>query len=153
MLGTSEGWSVVHFDKRTSERAYYILDRLNSRAYLMTVLKTLFIPKHYSKVGDGFIVLLCRDYGHPERAFFRNSQIFGLGQTNGAENVLGILGIFDQFISTHFGTVGSLSTFSFIINHYFSKKPSFYIQIPIIYLGVGVEFGPETIKNLDIVCP
>ena len=49
------------------------------------------------------------DYGHPERAFLRKSQTFGLGQTNWAENFGGIWGIFDQFISTHIGTVCPLS--------------------------------------------
>ena len=27
------------------------------------------------------------DYGHPERAFFQKFEIFGLGQTNWAENL------------------------------------------------------------------
>jgi hypothetical protein len=47
------------------------------------------------------------DYGHPERAFFQKSHTFGLGKTNWAEKFWGIWGIFSQFISTHFGTVGS----------------------------------------------
>ena len=37
-----------------------------------------------------------------------------LGQTNWAENFGGIWGIFDQTISTHFGTVSHLSMFSII---------------------------------------
>ena len=50
------------------------------------------------------------DYGHPERAFLQKSETFGLGQTNWAENIGGIWGIFGQTtgirtISTHFGTV------------------------------------------------
>ena len=51
------------------------------------------------------IVVAETDYGHPERAFFRKPQTFGLGQTNWAEKYWGIWGIFGQFISTHFSTV------------------------------------------------
>ena len=47
------------------------------------------------------------DYGHPDRDFFLKSQAFGLEQTNWNENVWGIWGIFGQFISKHFGTVGA----------------------------------------------
>ena len=36
------------------------------------------------------------DYGHPDRAFFWKSETFGLGQTNWAENIGGIWGIFGQ---------------------------------------------------------
>ena len=36
------------------------------------------------------------DNGHPERAFFQKSETFGLGQTNWAENIGGIWGIFGQ---------------------------------------------------------
>ena len=51
---------------------------------------------------------------------------------------------------THFGTPCPCFP---LINHYFYKKLSLYIQIPKIYFGVGVEFGPERIRNLVIVCP
>ena len=40
------------------------------------------------------------DYGHPERAFFQKFEIFGLGQTNWAENLWGIWAISGQTIST-----------------------------------------------------
>jgi hypothetical protein len=66
-------------------------------------------PQKCEKISH---IVLTMDYGHPKRAFFRKSQTFGLGQTNWAENFWGIWGIFGQFISTHFGTVGSLSMFS-----------------------------------------
>ena len=33
------------------------------------------------------------------------------------------------------------------------QKISLYIQIPIIYVGLGYEFGPQRIKDLAIVCP
>jgi hypothetical protein len=87
-------------------------------------------------------------------SFFRKSQIFWLGLINWAEKFWGIWGIFGQFISTHLGTVDSLSMFSILIkiNHYFYKK-QFYIQIPKIHLGVGVEFGPERNRYLVIVGP
>ena len=39
-------------------------------------------------------------YGHPERAFFQKFENFGLGQTNWAEVLWGILGISGQIIST-----------------------------------------------------
>ena len=39
-----------------------------------------------------------------------------------------------------------------LINHYFYKKLSLYIQIPTIYLGLGFEFGPQRIRDLVIVC-
>ena len=32
-------------------------------------------------------MMLSTDYGHPERAFFRKFETFGLGQTNWAENL------------------------------------------------------------------
>jgi hypothetical protein len=52
------------------------------------------------------------DNGHPDRAFFQKIETFGLGQTNWAEILGGILGIFGQFISTHFCTFGPFSMFS-----------------------------------------
>ena len=45
----------------------------------------------------------------PRESFFRELQTFGPGQTNWAENLGGILGIFGLSISTHFGTVSPLS--------------------------------------------
>ena len=83
------------------------------------------------------------DYGNPERAFFRKSQTFGLGQTNWAGNLGGI--------GTHFVLWVPCPCFP-LINHYFHKKLSLYIQMPKNYLGVGVEFWPERIGNLVIVC-
>jgi hypothetical protein len=42
-----------------------------------------------------------------------------------------------------------------LINHYFYKKLSLYVQIPNKYLGLGFdfEFGPQRIWDLAIVCP
>jgi hypothetical protein len=41
------------------------------------------------------------DYEHPERDFFQKFHFLGLGQTNLAENFLGVWDIFGRFISTH----------------------------------------------------
>jgi hypothetical protein len=70
-----------------------------------------------------------------------------LGQTIWADKLWGIWGIFG-----HFGTVSPCFP---LINHYFYKKLSLYIQIPNIYLGLGFEFefGPHRISDLAIVCP
>ena len=40
-----------------------------------------------------------------------------------------------------------------LINHYFYKKLSLYIQITNVYLGLEFEFGPQRIRDLAIVCP
>jgi hypothetical protein len=40
------------------------------------------------------------DNGHPDRAFFQKFETFGLGQTNWAEILGCILGIFIQTIGT-----------------------------------------------------
>ena len=46
------------------------------------------------------------------------------------------------------------SVFGFSLsNKQNSLKQNIYIQIPKKYLGVGVEFGLERIRNLGIVCP
>jgi len=51
----------------------------------------------------------------PNEAFFSlKSRTFGLGQAIWADKFWGIWGIFDRFISTHFGTVSPLSMFSII---------------------------------------
>ena len=44
--------------------------------------------------------LLPTDNGHPERAFFQKFETFGLGQTNWAEILGGILAISSQTIGT-----------------------------------------------------
>ena len=91
------------------------------------------------------------DYGQPMMPSFK-SQTFGLGQTIWADKLWGIWNIFGQFISTHFGIVSPLFPFP-LFNHYFYKNQSLYIHIPNIYLGLGFEFGPQRIRNLDIGCP
>ena len=50
----------------------------------------------------------------PNEAFFHQNQELLDGQTNWADKVWGIWGIFGRTISTHFGTVSPLSMFSII---------------------------------------
>ena len=77
---------------------------------------------------------LITDYGHPERVFFENPKLFGLGL---------------QIRPKSFGTFGvflALSMLSVYQPLFLQKTKTFYIQIPKIHLGVGVEFGPERIR-------
>jgi hypothetical protein len=69
--------------------------------------------------------------------FFIESQTFGLGQTIWADKCWGIWGIFSQFISTHFGSVSTMSLFS--INQPFSlqKTKSLYPN-PKYLFGIGI---------------
>ena len=46
-------------------------------------------------------MVLASDNGHPERAFFQKFKTFGLGQTNWAEILGGILAISSQTIGTN----------------------------------------------------
>jgi hypothetical protein len=62
------------------------------------------------------------------------------------------LGYFNQFTSTHFGTVSPLSMFS-VNQPLFLQKLSLFIKIPNIYLQLGFEFGMQRIRDLAIVCP
>ena len=64
----------------------------------------------------------------------------------------GIWGIFDRFISTYFGAVDSLSMFNINQSLFLQKTKPLYPN-PNKYLGAGVEFWPERIRNLVIVCP
>ena len=53
-----------------------------------------------NKIELNWINVAGTDYGQPERAFFQKFETFGLGQTNWAEILWGILGISGQIIST-----------------------------------------------------
>ena len=77
------------------------------------------------------------DYGHPEKAFFQKSRTYEPGKTFWAEMFWGIWGIFGRTISTHFGTVSSLSMFSIIQPLFLQKTKPF--------LGFEFEFGPKSI--------
>ena len=104
----------------------------------ITVQLCIFLCKKGEKLRSSVLNLTGKpcivkptDYGHAERAFFRKSQTFWLGQTNWAVNFGAIWGIFDQTISTHFGTVSPVPCPCFpSFNHYFYKKLSLYIHIP-----------------------
>jgi hypothetical protein len=51
-----------------------------------------------------------------------------------------------RFSKLQFGSVPSIPVAVLaLFNHYFYKKLSLYIQLPNIYLGVGLEFGPQRI--------
>ena len=52
------------------------------------------------KAADFAYLVHNTNNGHPERAFFQNFETFGLGQTNRAENLGGILAISSQTIGT-----------------------------------------------------
>ena len=52
------------------------------------------------------------DYGHPMKPFFIKAPNFWTWADNLACRFWGILGIFEKFINTHFGTVNPLSMFS-----------------------------------------
>ena len=61
-------------------------------------------------------------------------QTLGLGQTNWADKFWGIWGIFDQTISTHFGTVSPLSMFSITQLLFLQKTKPLYPH-PKYFLG------------------
>ena len=74
------------------------------------------------------------DYRHPEKVFIQKSQTFGFGQTNWADNFWGIWGTFGRFISTYFGTVGSLSMFSINQPLFLQKNQAFISNSQILIL-------------------
>ena len=86
-----------------------------------------FLEWHYRTI-------LNTHYGQQERAFFGKSQTFGLGQTNWAQIFWGILGIFEQFISTNLGAVSPFSMFS--INQSLFLQKSLYPN-PKYLFGIG----------------
>ena len=53
-------------------------------------------------VKNSSVSCTCTDNGHPETAFFQKFETFGLGQTNWAEILGCLLGIFSQTTSTIF---------------------------------------------------
>ena len=100
------------------------------------------------------ILKIIYDHGlrTPNESFFhKKSQTFVPGQTIWENKFWGICGIFEQYISTHFGTVSPLSML-FINQPLFFHKLSLYIQIPNIYLECGFEFELQRIRDLAIVC-
>ena len=85
------------------------------------------------------------DCRQPEWAFFQRSWTFGLGQTFWAEIFWGIWGIFGWTISTHFGTVSSLSKFS-IIQPIFLQRTKPLYPTPKYLFGIWIWIW--TAKNL-----
>ena len=74
------------------------------------------------------------------KTFSSRSQTFGPGQKIWADKFW-TFRVFSANLSTPiFSTVGPLYMFP-LINHYFYKKLTLYIQIPNIYLGMGFEFS------------
>ena len=71
------------------------------------------------------------------------SRTFGLGQTNLANKFCGTWSIFRPALILVLWV--SCSWFP-LINHYFYKKLSLFIDIPNIYLGLGFEFGLQRIS-------
>jgi hypothetical protein len=69
--------------------------------------------------------------------FSLKSRTFGLGQTNWANKLTGIWGIFGQTISTHFGTVSPLSMFSIIQPLFLQKTKPLYPH-PKYLFGIGI---------------
>ena len=70
------------------------------------------------------------------KPFSLKSKILGLEQTNWADKVWGIWCIFRRTISTHFGTVSPLSTFS-IIQPLILQKSLF--PHPKYLFGIGIR--------------
>jgi hypothetical protein len=74
--------------------------------YLLSIVSCLFVCLI-------FLLQIIHGLRTPNEAFFPlKSRIFGLGQTNWADKLWGIWGMFGPTISTHFGTVSPLSMFS-----------------------------------------
>jgi hypothetical protein len=87
-------------------------------------------------------IILNTDYGYPLWSLFSSkSQTFG---------AFGVFSSDLSALSFWYCTVSPLCLP--LINHYFYKKLSLYIQIPNIYLWLGFEFGPQRIRDLAIVC-
>ena len=58
------------------------------RIQILSVENSSFLDYlNYIQNWTVYLLLETTDYGHPERAFFQKCDIFGLGQTNWAENL------------------------------------------------------------------
>ena len=92
-----------------------------------------------------------------ETFFFENPKLFGLEQTNWAQNFKGIWGIFCQFISTHFGTLSPLSIFlqKSLYTQIVYRSPWFnnhkiFKQFPLLNISTIFEKITKSISNLKI---
>ena len=88
------------------------------------------------------------DLGHR----LRTPNLLGLGRQFWQIN-FGAFGVFSADLSAPILVLSVPCPCFPLINHYFYKKPSLYIQIPNIYLWLWFEFGPQRIRDLAIVCP
>ena len=68
----------------------------------------------------------------------------GLGRQFGQINFRAF-GVFSANLSAPIFVLWVLCPCFSLFDHYFYKKISLYIPIPIIYLGLGFEFGPQRI--------
>ena len=74
--------------------------------------------------------IVCMDYGHPMKLFFIKIPIW-------ADRFWRIWGIFEQFISTHFGTVSPLSMFSIKQQLFLQENQPLYPN-PKYLFGIGI---------------
>ena len=84
----------------------------------------------------------------PNEAFFHwNTKLLGLGRQ------FGVFWVLSADLSAPILVLLWVPCPCFsLINHYFYKKLSLYIQIPNIYFRLGFEFGPQIIRDWAIVC-
>ena len=87
----------------------------------------------------------------PNEAFFhRNPKLFGLSRQFGQIN-FGSFGASSSDLSAPILVLWVPCPYFPLINHYFYKKLSHYIQIPNIHLGLGFEFGSQIISHRESV--
>ena len=84
--------------------------------------------------------------------FFPNFKLLGLGRLFGLVH-FGAFGVFSADLSAPILVLWVPCPCYLLMNHYFYKKLSLYIQNPNIYFELGFDFGPQRFKDLPIVCP
>ena len=82
----------------------------------------------------------------------QNSKILGLCRQFGQIN-FEAFGVFSANLSAPILVLWVPCPCFSLINRYFYKKLSLYIQIPNIDFGLGFKFVPQRIRDLAIVCP
>ena len=92
------------------------------------------------------VMVELRDYGRPMNPFLIEIPIFQAW----ADKFWGIWSIFGQFISTHFGTVGSMSMF-FINQPLFQQNTKLLALYPNPQKYLRIEFGPERFRSFVMV--
>ena len=127
----------------------------SSHPVFLLMSQAAWLPKtSYFQALPGLSFTFDHGLRTPNEALF-HPKTFRLGQTIWEDKFWGIWGMYFRMIYQHsFQYCESLVHVSMpLINHYFYKKLSLYIQIPSIYLGLGFEFGPQRIRNLTFACP